>query len=158
MDYELAKVTSETTQRRYQSYRPAKDLLNAAKNLPASWAASVSTLRPDGTTGRVTPKTHFGVIASGQKVVTDPSLVKELQSDWPNLIGLEMEGVGVGLAAYESGLATEFLLVKGISDWADAKKSDDWQPYAAEAAAAFAAAFLRPNHFRQGLWETCQGS
>ncbi|HXO42858.1 MAG TPA: hypothetical protein VN999_15525 [Thermoanaerobaculia bacterium] len=34
------------------------------------------------------------------------------------------------------------LFVKSISNWADSKKSNDWQPYAAEVAAAFVAAFL----------------
>jgi nucleoside phosphorylase len=86
--YELGKqIQSEQntsqTQRRYETHRPAKLLLDAAKNVPhQNWVLSVKTPRPDGTTGRVIPNVHFGVVASGDKVIADPSLRDELQSDW----------------------------------------------------------------------------
>lgn len=149
VDYELGKAKPDgVVERRYQAYRPAKVLLDAAKSLPAeSWAMKVDAPRPDGSTGRVVPKVHFGVIGSGQKVVTDPDLVEELQGDWIELIGLEMEGVGIALAAYESEQSPGFLLVKGVCDWADPEKNDDWQKYAAEASAVFTAALLRSEPF-----------
>jgi len=60
---------------------------------------------------------------------------------WPAAIGVEMEGLGVALAAYRAGGG--FLLVKGISDFADGGKDDRWRGYAAETAARFALAALR---------------
>jgi nucleoside phosphorylase len=142
--YELGKQTQEGTERRYQVYRPAKPLLEVAKQLtPASWATSIHAPRPDGTTGRTLPQAHFGVILSGEKVVTDSSLIGELKEDWVQSIGVEMESIGVALAAYENERAPGFLVVKGISDWADPQKADDWRQYASEASAAFAIALLR---------------
>ena len=147
VDYELAKHKPERIERRYQAYRPAKVLLDAGMALSNSWANSVTEPRPDGTTGRMLPKVHFGPIASGQKVVTNSEFLKELQSDWVELIGMEMEGVGVALAVYESQTAPGFLLAKGVSDWADPAKADGWQRYAAAASATFIASLLRATPF-----------
>ncbi|MHC4403280.1 MAG: phosphorylase family protein [Planctomycetota bacterium] len=148
VDYEFGKQTPEGVRPRYQVYRPAKPLLDAARRLsPQNWVMSIKTPRPDGTTGRVLPQVHFGVVASGQKVVTDLDLVEELRSDWAELVGIEMEGIGAALAVDEIGLRTAFLMAKGICDWADPEKGDDWQPYAAEASASFLAALLRSRPF-----------
>jgi len=148
VDYELGKEKPEGTERRYQSYRPARPLLDGAKRLPPNtWAMSIDVPRPDGMTNRVVPNVHFGTIASGQKVIINVELVEGLQADWPELIGVEMEGVGVALSAYESETAPGFLLVKGISDWADPKKQDGWQRYAAEAAASFTITLLKTEPF-----------
>ncbi|XYH95543.1 hypothetical protein ACMHYB_48340 [Sorangium sp. So ce1128] len=143
VDYELAKQEADGARRRYQVYRPAKPLLDAARMLPAErWALSVKIARPDGTTGRTIPRVHFGVVASGQKVVKDPSLTSELKEDWAQLIGIEMEAAGAAAAAYESGTQPGILLVKSICDWADPGKDDAWQDYAADAAATFATSLL----------------
>lgn len=106
---------------------------------------SIETARPDGKTGRVIPQVHFGVIGSGQKVVSNPEFIKELKGAWPELIGVEMEAVGVALAAYSSEQAPGFLVVKGISDWADPSKNDGWQAYASE---AFVASLLESEPFQ----------
>jgi hypothetical protein len=58
-----------------------------------------------------------------------------------------MEGVGVALSAYSSETLPGFLLAKGISDWADPSKGDDWQRYAAEASAAFITGLLQEQPF-----------
>lgn len=146
--YEYGKQTDTGVNRRYQAYRPAHALVDAAKNLThQNWSMSIKASRPDGTSKRVIPQVHFGVVASGEKVVTDTALVKELQSDWSQLIGIEMEGAGSALAAYESGTTPGVLLVKGISDWANAAKADDWQDYAAEASASFIIELLKSEPF-----------
>jgi nucleoside phosphorylase len=151
VDYEMGKAKPEGLERRYQAYRPARALVDAAKTLPPnSWAMSVKAPRPDETTGRVVPNALVGTVASGQKVITAPDVIQDLQSDWAELIGVEMEGVGVALAAYQSESAPGFLLVKGISDWADPAKEDGWQLYAAEAAAAFTVALLNARPFQAG--------
>jgi nucleoside phosphorylase len=150
--YEYGKQTSEGMIRRYQAYRPAQILVDAAKQLAhKDWALSIAASRPDHTTGRVVPQVHFGVVGSGEKVVTDVGLLNELQSDWSQLIGIEMEGAGSAIAAYESGASPGVLLVKGISDWANAEKSDDWQNYASEASATFVLELLRSQPFDSKL-------
>lgn len=141
--YELGSQTAGTIERRFDVFRPATRLLEAAREVRASdWVMSIRSSRPDGTTGRTIPKVHFGVVASGAKVVRDPALTAELQSSWSKLAGIEMEGLGAAAAAFAEELPG-VLLVKGISDWADPEKSDDWRQYAAEAAAVFVVALIK---------------
>lgn len=156
--YELGKqvqveLGKSEINRRYEPYRPAKVLLDAAKNLQQSqrWVSSIKAQRPDGTTGRVIPKAHCGVVASGDKVIADPSLRSELQSDWSQLVGFEMEGGGAAIAAYQSNFSQGILLIKGMCDWGDASKNDDWQEYAAESAAAFVIELLKSAPFESKL-------
>ena len=52
-----------------------------------------------------------------------------------------MESLGVALAAYRN--PPRFLMVKSVSDFADAAKADDWRHYAAETAARFALEVIR---------------
>ncbi len=152
VSYEPGKQTEFGIQRRYEVYRPAKILLEAAKNLPLQeWALATIVPRPDGTTKRVIPQVHFGVVASGEKVVADAALTNELQSDWSQLVGIEMEGVGIATAAYYADYLPGILLVKGMCDWADGFKNDDWQEYAADAAASFVIGLLKSEPFESKL-------
>jgi nucleoside phosphorylase len=145
--YELAKVTPDATVPRYQVYRPHPDLLAAARSvIPSEWALALVTPRPDGETGRIIPRAHFGPVLSGEKVLAENQVVENLRSAWPKAIGVEMESLGAALAAYQGGPG--FLTVKAASDFADAEKNDDWQPYAAEAAARFAVAVLQRSSVR----------
>jgi hypothetical protein len=78
-----------------------------------------------------------------------------------------MEAFGIALAAYESDAAPGFILIKGVSDWADPAKDDAWQRYAAESAARFAVALVgsfedagttkRPQAHRRGSPTTFTG-
>jgi nucleoside phosphorylase len=137
--YELAKITPGETKRRYQVLRPAHRLLRLARSIrEQDWIGEITQPRPEP--GQ--PRVHFGVVAAGEKVVADDALVAELQSDWSRLAGVEMESYGVAYADYASGRVPGFFLAKGISDWADPSKNDDWQPYAADASAAFVKALL----------------
>lgn len=142
--YESGEQEADGLERRPQVYRTSRKLLAAAREISqADWIHDISVPRPDGTTGRVGPQTHFGSVASGEKVITDSDFVGSLKEGWPELIGVEMEGLGVALAVEDAGSSADFLLVKGICDWADPDKNDDWQEYAADASAAFASALIR---------------
>jgi hypothetical protein len=59
------------------------------------------------------------------------------------MLAVEMEGEGVATAAWQLSQPKGVLVVRGISDLADSNKSDEWQPYAAAAAATFFVDFLR---------------
>ena len=146
--YDPGKNTPDGLQDRPDAYRPTQSLVDAARSLPASsWATSIETPRPDGTSGRVLPAVHFGTIASGAQVVTNPSLVQKLKANWGKLIGIEMEGIGLAVAAAAEDPGPKFLMAKAISDWADPEKNDDWHQYAAEASAAFLYALLSAEPF-----------
>ncbi|KAL9048197.1 MAG: hypothetical protein Q9162_007822 [Coniocarpon cinnabarinum] len=84
------------------------------------------------------PKVHYGLIATGNKVIKDPKevlRVKETIRSTADVLCFEMEA---------AGLMNDFhcIVVRGISDYADEYKNDQWQGYAAATAAAYAKELL----------------
>jgi nucleoside phosphorylase len=82
------------------------------------------------------PRIHYGVIASGNKLVKDAAerdLI--LKESGENCICLEMEAAGI-MNSFPC------LVIRGICDYADSHKNDEWQEYAAATAAAYAKEFL----------------
>jgi nucleoside phosphorylase len=143
--YEPGKLTSGGVQHRYQVYRSSHELLNVARELvQTNWVSKIELPRPAAKT--VTPQVHFGVSASGEKVFASVRETKSLQADWRQLIGIEMEGVGVALAAYQAENPPGILQVKAICDWADSSKNDAWQMYAADVAATFVMELINSGH------------
>jgi nucleoside phosphorylase len=86
--------------------------------------------RPDGSACKLIP----GPILSGDKLVDNPEFKADLFKRFPHAKGGEMEGVGFCAAA--NSLQKPWVLIKAICDWADGKKSDNYQPLAAAAAAS----------------------
>ncbi|KAL1613293.1 hypothetical protein SLS54_010760 [Diplodia seriata] len=87
------------------------------------------------------PRIHYGLIASGNKVMKDARARDELTS-W-----LKQNTSGGECLCFEmeaAGLMDNFpcLVIRGISDYADAHKNDKWQDYAALTAAAYAKKLL----------------
>jgi ankyrin repeat protein/nucleoside phosphorylase len=80
------------------------------------------------------PVVHYGIIASGNELIRSATerdrLAEELGARC-----VEMEAAGI---------MNEFpcIVVRGICDYADAHKNDEWQKYAAATAAAFAQELL----------------
>ncbi|KAF3914210.1 Ankyrin-1 [Dactylellina cionopaga] len=77
-------------------------------------------------------KIHYGLIASGNQVIKDAALRDRLNKD----LGGDVLCIEMGAA----GLMNTFpcLMIRGICDYADSHKNQDWQEHAAAAAAAFA--------------------
>ncbi|KAF3810009.1 hypothetical protein GCG54_00002458 [Colletotrichum gloeosporioides] len=73
---------------------------------------------------------HAGTIASGELVVKDAQLRDLLAKDY-GVLCFEMEAAGA-LVDFPC------LVIRGISDYCDSHKNDDWHGYAAAAAAAYA--------------------
>jgi nucleoside phosphorylase len=91
-------------------------------------------------------KTHFGLVLSGEKLVKDISFQDWLLENRPEAIGGEMEGAGLYVAARNAKV--DWIMVKGISDWADSVKiNDSSQIYAAHNSAQFILHVIR-----QGGW------
>lgn len=80
------------------------------------------------------PKVHYGLIASGDKVIKNAKLRDELR-DRHDIICLEMEAAGLMNSL-------PVAVIRGICDYADSHKNDLWQPYAAAVAAAYARGLL----------------
>jgi nucleoside phosphorylase len=87
---------------------------------------------------------HYGVIATGSAVVKHAPTREEITQKH-RAICLEMEA---------AGLMNHFpcVVIRGISDYADSHKNDQWQPYAAAAAAACAKevlGFVQPRALKE---------
>lgn len=83
----------------------------------------------------------LGPIASVPAVLSSEGEVTKLISHCRKLLGIEMEGYGMFFAANNSAHPRpEYVcLIKSVSDFADAAKSDNYQDYCMYTSAAFAA-------------------
>jgi nucleoside phosphorylase len=92
------------------------------------------------------PRVHRGAIASADTLQKNPVRRDLLRDKW-DVRAIEMEGSGLQNAAWMQG--KDVMIVRGICDYGDAYKNDDWQPYASLAAAAYARALIEilPNEW-----------
>ncbi|KAF4202962.1 hypothetical protein CNMCM8927_009403 [Aspergillus lentulus] len=81
------------------------------------------------------PFIHYGVIASGDRVMKNAKERDMISKSSEGAICFEMEA---------AGLMNDFrcIVIRGISDYADSHKNDIWHPYAAAAAAGLAKELL----------------
>ncbi|MBN8625959.1 MAG: response regulator [Planctomycetes bacterium] len=82
--------------------------------------------------------THYGPIASGASVLENPSMVEAIKNQDRKLIGVEMEAYGIFLAARICPAPRpKAIVMKSISDFANPRKDDRWQFYAAFTSAQY---------------------
>ncbi|KAK4082826.1 uncharacterized protein Triagg1_1716 [Trichoderma aggressivum f. europaeum] len=86
--------------------------------------------------GAKDPWIHYGIIASGDTIIEDAATRDRIISD-----------VGEDIFCFDTvaaGVMHSFpcLVIKGISDYADSHRNDQWQRYAAATAAAYAKELL----------------
>ncbi|MDR7277783.1 5'-methylthioadenosine/S-adenosylhomocysteine nucleosidase family protein [Catenuloplanes atrovinosus] len=135
--------------------RPWLDLIDRALTaLPAH-------ARPDGTTDRIyaadsdrviphppmsrsghlpgRPKVHRGLIGSADRALRSAAF-RDAVAAKTGMIAFEMEGKGLGSAGFANGL--QWFVVRGISDYGDARTTLRWRGYASTAAAAYTRALL----------------
>ena len=93
---------------------------------------------------------RFGLILSGSALIDNQAFVQELLKFEPEAIGGEMEGAGLYVAARDQHV--DWILVKGICDWADGNKARNKQQNqlrAARNAARFTLYVLKQGGFAQ---------
>lgn len=88
----------------------------------------------------IVPDDHYGIIASGNSVQRDAEKRDRLY-DERQVLAIEMEGAGVREAA--SFYKKKFVVVRGISDFCDKAKNDDWHKYASATAASYTIGLLQ---------------
>ncbi|RGP80763.1 hypothetical protein FLONG3_1103 [Fusarium longipes] len=90
------------------------------------------------------PEIHYGLIASGNRVLKDAS-VRNRWAREHGILCFEMEAAGV---------VNTFpcLVIRGICDYADANKNKTWQHYAAATAAAYAKLLLSHTVANDTSW------
>ena len=78
---------------------------------------------------------HYGTIASGNQVMKSAVVRDKVSSKLSGVLCFEMEA---------AGLMNNFpcLVIRGICDYADSHKNNQWQAYAAGTAAAYAKELL----------------
>lgn len=92
---------------------------------------------------------HVGPLLSGDKLIDDPDFKQALLDQYPNAIGGEMEGSGFWAAAERA--RRDWIVVKGVCDWADGRKHDSYQPMAAASAVSLALHVFSDPHALDGL-------
>jgi len=85
------------------------------------------------------PKVHYGPIGSADRSLRD-SIVRDQLAAQHGVIALEMEGAGIGSSSFLNG--REWFVVRGISDYGDNHRLEQWRRYAALVAAAYVRALL----------------
>lgn len=130
-DYEPARIGSMRDEQRGPSPEAGITLLNRARNLGFTW------IPPETGSPR---KALYGPILSGEKLIDNEDFKQELFSHYPDAIAGEMEAVGMYSSASVANI--EWLVVKSICDWADGKKTDDFQLLAARNSFEFTRSLL----------------
>lgn len=101
-------------------------------------------LHPDGLPEQPAFAVRVGPIATGTAVVRDPGIFGKLSDQMRKVLGLEMEAAAIGAIAHLADIE-HVLVMKGVMDYADSSKGDDFKPFAARASAECLIAFLREN-------------
>jgi nucleoside phosphorylase len=87
------------------------------------------------------PTCHIAAMASGNAVRSDAPF-KDIQMSVRNALAIDMEGATFYRTVAEfPGMSS--LLVKGVSDYADAEKDDSFHAYAARASAIYVLGFIK---------------
>lgn len=144
--YEQAKQTPAGLEHRPLSVQADRSLLQAAQNCNVAnwhdWFTVECSAQHEDSAASNDPQVHFGPLAVGDKVVASESSATALTQLHSKLIGIEMESYGVAMAAAIAPARPRFLAIRGVSDFADENKNDDWHGCAAARAAAFTIGFL----------------
>lgn len=80
---------------------------------------------------KLVPRIHKGPIASGAAVQNHKDFFSGVANQQRKILGVDMEAFGVAWACYQSfDPQPKWLVVKGVSDFADGTKEDDIQNFA----------------------------
>lgn len=141
--FEQTKETPSGAEQRIKEGSVDFFLLDRAMNFDADWDTLRREERSSIPVSAGIPHVRFGPIACGEKVIADDYRASELKRFHSKLLAIEMESFGVATAAAHSESRPRFIAVRGISDYADDKKNDDFQEYAADNAAAYTIGLLQ---------------
>ena len=125
------------------------DCLNQIQNSEANLHL---ILRPQRTPSDDDPAVHYGLIGSANRLVKD-AILRDAIANKHDVLCFETESAGLMDGPFPC------LVIKGISDYADSHKNDDWQGYASATAAAYAKellAVLPDGGSKASAWHTAK--
>lgn len=86
---------------------------------------------------------HIEPCGAGAAVITDETVSEQIRNHQRTLIGIDMESFAIAEAAYETSIKeVPWLVVKGVQDFANPFKNDNYREYAAHISAVFLKEFL----------------
>jgi nucleoside phosphorylase len=86
------------------------------------------------------PSYKLGIVLAGEKLRRDGKLPAMAKRFGDKILAVEMEGSGFAASCRQKSVS--WAIFRGISDYGDMKKRDEWQPIAAFHAALAAKAFI----------------
>jgi len=90
------------------------------------------------------PSAKVGPVTSGSAVLADSRILEEVKEQHRQLVGVEMELYGMYAAVRDSAPPSPIAFgMKSVCDFADGRKSDQYQEYAAHVSAGGLAAFCQ---------------
>jgi nucleoside phosphorylase len=101
-------------------------------------------------------RVRFGTVLTGEKLLDNIDYRNQLLSFEPEAIGGEMEGAGLYVACQDKKV--DWILVKGICDWADGEKGQDKESRQKTAASNAAAFVVHTLEFVLIDWEQRRGN
>ena len=148
--YEYGKIKEKFKPRGNWTFKTDQGLLTGAiaYSLQEGWRDHIKAKPPEECAHKVVS----GEIASGEKVIDDPSneFFKQVIKQWPKIKAVEMEGAGIGSAieqAQSLKIPVGFMVIRAISDLPRSEEGGDktrgteerdaWKAYASDVAAAF---------------------
>ncbi|MFN3239565.1 MAG: hypothetical protein ACE37D_21280 [Pseudomonadales bacterium] len=151
----------ERVQPRIKTYEPPRRILNQVRGISTEGVKEMRRLvqklvdrTPNEDRSKVqvvdnnfTPSYELAVILSGEKVLRNGKLPKYAKEHHDQLVAVEMEGQGFAASSDHCGIP--WMVIRGISDFGDPHKGDNWQYVAALAAASMAKVFLEREFERE---------
>lgn len=139
-DYDYTKEYEGFSQKRPRIGHSDRYLLQCVTNF--RWKLPILNIDcPDGSEN--TPKYVISNIATGNKVIASNEMKERIKEHHGKITAIEMEAGGVVEAAGQLKSPVGILIIRGISDFGDEDKDDNWHEYSAKSAAKFFFDFLK---------------
>jgi 5'-methylthioadenosine/S-adenosylhomocysteine nucleosidase len=145
--YEYKKIVGgQIRYRELPINQPSVFLKNVISSIDNNWWEQIKITRPSNDT--CNPKVIRGLILSGESIINDPNKLSKLLNRYDKAVAIETEAGGVAKAVYDKPRdhTTEYMVIKGVSDYANspnAEEREQWKRYASYAAAAFTLALIK---------------
>jgi len=99
-------------------------------------------------------KCRFAPVSTGSGVVDSEKMMKKIYASHGKSLGLDMESHSVYESAYDAiGIGTRAIVIKGIVDYGDGTKGEEWQEFS-----SYASAKILYKLFAEYIYDDVKGS
>ncbi|KAF5682797.1 ankyrin protein 3 [Fusarium denticulatum] len=135
----LAEIVGKDDMIQYRHPGHDRDILSQSCSTCRSFPQPCSHVREREQRKDSAVVVHYGKIASGNRVIRNAMFRDKVAANH-NVMCFEMEAAGIANSM-------PYLVIRGISDYCDGNKNDEWHEYAAATAAAYSKLLL--NHYHE---------